>query len=186
MSDTNKLFDSEAAEILLAAIGEPETTEPEIIDIDLSVTQKKRFRINKDDSRMLELNVSDMNILTRMADAYPKLKELQEKATKISDGVELDDPESEEFGNEMKTVSERLKAVDKDMRDLVDFIFDANVSELTAPDGSMYDPFNGSPRYQHIITILMSQYENNLDTEYKKMMDMEKQMSKHTNKYAKK
>ena len=82
----------------------------------------------------------------------------------------------------MQTVADRLKTVDAEMRDLIDFMFDSDVSSKAAPDGSMYDPFNGSPRYEYIITVLMKQYETNLQAEYKKI---ESQLSKHTAKYTK-
>ena len=137
----------------------------DIIDLDLSVTKKKRFRFDKDNNRILELNTSDMNILARMSEAYPKLKEQQEKAAKLMEGIELRDDETvtdSDVAEDMVTVAERLRAIDKDMRDLIDFMFNANVSEVAAPDGSMYDPYEGSFRFEYIITLLIKQYENNL------------------------
>ena len=154
--------------------------EDDIIDIDLSVTQKKKFRFDKDNSRIVELNVSDMNILSRMSETYPKLNALQERASKMMDGISFDEEDDEILTQNMQTVADRLKSVDKEMRDLIDFMFDTDVSSKAAPDGSMYDPFNGSPRYEYIITILMKQYETNLQAEYSKM---NKQLSKHTAKY---
>jgi hypothetical protein len=157
--------------------------ENDIIDLDLSVTQKKKFRFNRDDSRIIELNVSDMNILARMSEVYPKLNALQEKASKMMDGVSFDDTDDDEkMTQDMLTVAERLRTVDNEMRDLIDFMFDTDVSSKAAPDGSMYDPFQGSPRYEYIITLLMKQYETNLQSEYKQM---EKQLNKHTAKYTK-
>jgi hypothetical protein len=157
--------------------------ENDIIDLDLSVTQKKKFRFDRDDSRIIELNVSDMNILARMSEVYPKLNALQEKASKMMDGVSFDDTDDDEkMTQDMLTVAERLRTVDNEMRDLIDFMFDTDVSSKAAPDGSMYDPFQGSPRYEYIITLLMKQYETNLQSEYKQM---EKQLNKHTAKYTK-
>lgn len=157
----------------------------DIIDLDLSVTRKKRFRFDKDNNRILELNTSDMNILARMSEAYPKLKAEQEKAAKLMEGIEIKDDETvtdSEVAESMLTVAERLKAIDKDMRELIDFMFNANVSEVAAPDGSMYDPYEGSFRFEYIITLLIKQYENNLHAEFTKMS---RQMEKHTAKYTK-
>ena len=58
----------------------PKAVTNEVIDLDLSVTKKKKFRFDKDDKRILELNVSDMTILGRISETYPKLNELNEKA----------------------------------------------------------------------------------------------------------
>jgi hypothetical protein len=155
----------------------------DIIDIDLSVTRKKKFRFDGDNNRIIELNTSDMNILARMSEAYPKLKAQSENASKLMEGIEITDDESEEGVTEgMTTVAERLKVIDNDMRELVDFMFNAPVSRVAAPDGSMYDPYEGSFRFEYIITLLIKQYENNLTTEFDKMS---KQMDKHTAKYTK-
>lgn len=162
----------------------PMTTQvnDEIIDLDLSVTRKKRFRFDKDNSRIVELNTSDMNIMARVSEAYPKLQALQDKASKIMDGLKTgDDVSEEESMADLKTMAERLTEVDKEMRELIDFIFNADVSEAAAPDGSMYDPFNGSFRFEYIITLLIQQYENNLQREYSKM---EREFKKHTDKYT--
>lgn len=164
----------------ISQIEQNTVNENNIIDLDLSVTQKKRFRFDKDNNRILELNVSDMNIISRISETYSKLQDLQVKASKLMDGIDVED-ESKSV-EEMAVVSERLKEVDNEMRDLIDYMFNANVSEVAAPDGSMYDPFEGSFRYEHIITLLMSQYESNLQSEFAKM---QRQLEKHTAKYTK-
>lgn len=154
-----------------------------IIDLDLSITKKKKFRFDNDDNRIIELNTSDMGILQRISDTYPKLQELQQKAASVmanTDVENTDDLETTLGG--IRTVADRLAAIDKDMRTLVDDLFNAPVSAATAPDGSMYDPFEGTFRFEHIITLLMSQYESNLQAEFNKM---EKQINKHTAKYVK-
>ena len=155
-----------------------------IIDLDLSATSKKTFRINNDDSRMFELNTSDMNIIKRIHDYYPKLVALQEKTSTITSDVDFDDDASEaESVQKLGVVADRLSEIDTEMRQILDEIFNAPVSAACAPDGSMYDPFNGSFRFEYIINTLISQYESNLQAEYKRM---EKQVSKHTSKYKKK
>jgi hypothetical protein len=158
------------------------TVNNNIIDLDLSVTQKKKFRFDKDDTRIVEINTSDMNLMQRVSDAYPKLQELQTKASKLTEGLDVENTESEaETFKDITTMAERLSAVDTEMRELLDYMFDAPVSAAAAPSGSMYDPFNGSFRYEHIITVVMKQYEDNLQSEFSKM---EKQLKKHTDKYT--
>ena len=150
----------------------------DIIDLDLSITSKKKFRFDKDDNRIVEINTSDMNLMQRVSTAYPKLQELQDKASKLTEGIEI---ESSEALNGLSTMAERLSAVDAEMRELLDYMFDAPVSKAAAPNGSMYDPFNGSFRFEHIIALVMKQYEDNLQSEFGKM---EKQLKSHTDKYT--
>ena len=158
------------------------TVTNDVIDLDLSVTKKKKFRFDKDDNRIVEINTSDMNLMQRVSEAYPKLQELQTKASKLTEGIDVENTESEHAAIEdITTMAERLSAVDAEMRELLDYMFDAPVSAAAAPSGSMYDPFNGSFRYEHIITAVMKQYEDNLQSEFSKM---EKQLKKHTDKYT--
>lgn len=154
------------------------TVNNEFIDLDLSVTRKKKFRFDRDDTRVVEVNTSDMNLLQRVSEAYPKLQALQEKASKLTEGISV---EGAEALDGLSTMAERLSAVDAEMREVLDYMFDAQVSKAAAPDGSMYDPFNGSFRYEHIIALMMKQYEDNLQSEFSKM---EKQLKKHTDKYT--
>ena len=52
-----------------------------VVDIELGSLRKQRFRINGDNNRILELNTSDMGIITRLSELYPKLQELADKAS---------------------------------------------------------------------------------------------------------
>ena len=158
------------------------TVNNDIIDLDLSITKKKKFRFDKDDTRIVEINTSDMNLMQRVNKAYPRLQELQDKASKLTDGIDTNDMGNEARAiNDIAIMAERLSAVDAEMREMLDFMFDAPVSSAAAPTGSMYDPFNGSFRYEHIIALVMKQYEENLQSEFGKM---ERQLKSHTDKYT--
>lgn len=159
-------------------MAEKRTATSDIIDIDLSVTRKKKFRIDQDDNRILELNTSDMSLINRLEDIYPKLMNLSRKAA-----AQLPNEDDEEISQEDKvhTYSEVLKETDAEMRSLMDELFDANVSEVCAPYGSMYDPINGEFRFEHIINTLTSLYEENMKAEISKIS---KRIKKHTGKYT--
>lgn len=143
-----------------------------IVDIDLSITRKKRFRIDGDDNRIIELNTSDMTILNRLDEADKQLRELADKAT-----FGLSETGDDDNADAVK----ELLATDKQMRAIIDYLFDAPVSDVCAPDGSMYDPFNGKYRFEHIMEILFALYEKNISEEIKKMR---KNVQKHTGKYT--
>lgn len=150
-------------------VKEPVVNEADIVDVDLSEIRKKRFRINGDNNKILELNVSDLNIVSRIQEAYPKLDAIQAKVLKYAEN-KSDDPEKD---------AKMLKEFDDDMRELIDYIFNANVSEVCADDGSMYDPMGGMFRYEYIMDKITALYETNLNNEFKRM-------KARVNKYAKK
>lgn len=146
----------------------------DIQDIKLDFSSKKRFRIDNDSSRILELDTSDLSVLSRLQEYYPKLKELEKEVSKLSG--DMDDEEA------ILKMGKGLAEVDKKMREYIDTIFNANVSATCAPSGSMYDPINGQLRYEHIISLISSLYENTLAEETKKL---KARISKHTGKYTK-
>lgn len=148
-------------------------TSNNIIDIDLSVTRKKRFRIDGDDNRIIELNTSDMTILNRLDESERRLRELADSTNTDLTGDDKSD----------KDIVSRLLETDKEMRDIIDYLFDSPVADICAPDGSMYDPFNGKYRFEHIMETLFTLYEQNISDEIKKMR---RNVQKHTDKYVKK
>ena len=154
------------------------TLENNVIDIDLSALRKKRIRIDGDDNKIIEINVSDMGVINRLQEAYDRLislantYNLQEEESK----AEADDDDFD-VG---KTV-ETLRILDKEMRELVDFVFQANVSEVCASDGTMADPVNGQFRFEYIIEKFLAVYDKNFTEEFKKMS---KNVKKRTNKYT--
>ena len=118
-----------------------------------------------------------MSLITRLEEAYPKLMELQDEVAKLADlNDDVDDREL------LSTTASKLKNIDGTMRETLDFIFQSNVSEICGSEGSMYDPINGTFRYEYIISTLTKLYENNLNAEFKKMKD---RINKHTSKYTK-
>lgn len=157
---------------------ESEVTAPnDVIDVDLSIVKKKKFRINGDNSKILELNVSDMGIVSRLDESYAKLMELQDKVANLAEiNEEANDREI------LSSTAKKLNEIDGEMRKLIDFIFQSNVSEICGSEGSMYDPIEGTFRYEHIISTLTKLYENNLNKEFAKM---KQNISKHTAKYTK-
>lgn len=154
-------------------------TEPEVVDVDLGFVEKKKFRINGDFNRMLELNVSDLNIASRLSSGYPKLKalltEAREKLTQIPDDLEDD--------KALESLADTLTDIDKKMRDIIDYIFDTNASEICAPSGNMFDPVGGQWRFERIIDKLTSLYANGLNAEFNKIKNrVETKTSKYTKK----
>lgn len=159
---------------------ENKTTEPEVVDVDLGFVEKKKFRINGDYNRMLELNVSDLNVFSRLKADYPKLtkllKDAQEKIAAIPDST--DDKE-----DSLGKLADTLDDIDAQMRALIDHIFDTNASEICAPSGNMFDPVGGQWRFERILDKLTNLYTNGLHAEFDKVKaNVEKKTSKYTKK----
>lgn len=155
----------------------------DIIDVKFDAIKKKKFRIEGDNNRILELDTSDLSVINRIEDSYPKLVALEQKASLMRVKDELGDDDTLEEAAEKVNISQTLREIDTEMRAIMDFIFDADVSAKCAPSGSMFDPFNGEFRYEHILNKLTGLYETNLNNEYDKLR---KRINKHTDKYIRK
>lgn len=142
-----------------------------------SAIRKQRFRIDEDDNRIIELNTSDLGVITRLEELYPKLQELDEEVANITA-----DTDDEDVDGMVKSMGPKLKNIDRHMRDIIDEIFDGEVADKCAPFGNMFDPIEGMTRYEHVITTLVSLYEKKLSSEATKIKN---KMNAHTSKYTK-
>ena len=149
-----------------------------IIDIDLSEIRKKRIRVDGDNNRIVEINISDMGVMDRLQNAYNQLLSLANEYH-----LAEEEETSEDEDTEIAKIIETLKDLDVKMRELVDYVFNANVSEMCVQDGTMADPVNGQFKFEYIIEKFLALYDKNFDMEFKKMS---KSVSKHTNKYTRK
>ena len=147
----------------------------QVVDIQL-VNPKRKFRINGDNSMIIELNISDVNIAVRLKEVYKKLDAMSKKASTLL--IDKEDATTEE---EVATVSDALVELDKEMRELVDYLFDSDVCSVCAKDMNMYSMVNGEFWFEHVITTLSRLYEANIQSEVDKMNE---RIHNHTGKYT--
>lgn len=154
----------------------------EVVDISLESSRRKRFRIDKDDNRILELDTTDLSIIDRFQKKYGELIDVIDNAfgNVSADSMQKEDGElNTEY---VDSVIGSITDVNIKIREIIDQIFNSNVSEVCAPFGSMLDPINGKFRFEHIFDTLIPLYENDIDAEMKKM---NMRVQKHTSKYIK-
>ena len=142
--------------------------EENIIDLNLDGIKKQKFRINGEPGAIIELNLSDLNIVDRLKKG---MKQLQEEVSKIPNIDSVDE----------ENLQETLDEIDAKMRKSVDYIFDFPVSAVCAKSGTMYDVKDGKLRYEIILDGLTKLYEENIQTEYKKFQS---RIQKHAGKYT--
>ena len=135
-----------------------------IIDLNIEGSKRTQFRINGNDKKMLELDLSDLGIADRLEKGYVQLKDVIQEIT------DYDGDSAGAF----------LKEEDEKMRKIMDYIFDSDVSELCCPYGTMFDLVNGKYKFEIILDTLTKLYETNLNDEYKLM---KKRIEDKTSKY---
>lgn len=151
-----------------------ENTMNQVVDFDLSLSKKKRIRIDGDDNRVIELNTSDMGIIERIDNLADKMNELSTEYINTKFDDNLDEKE------ETKEIISRIKGIDSKMREIVDDLFQSKISDICVPDGTMFDMFNGQFMYEILIEKLLTLYADRISEETQKTLT---RMRKHTDKY---
>lgn len=147
----------------------------DVIDIQLQ-NPRKKFRINGDNSKIIEIDPSDVNIVVRLQGTYKKLNSLATRA-----GSLLVDQEEATDEEAIARASEALRQLDTEMRELIDELFNSPVSTVLASERNMYSPVNGEFWFEHCIEVLSNLYTNNFNSEFKKMQE---KIRKRTNKFT--
>lgn len=142
-----------------------------IIDINIPLSKKQSFRINGDDTMIIELDTSDLSIIHRYEDGYKKLFAKIEEIAKLSEN------------DDIEKITETLKLIDTEMRECVDYIFDSKVSDVIVKSGTMYDMYGSGYKFEHVLDALLNLYADNIKEESAKV---KARIKKHTNKYISK
>lgn len=142
-----------------------------VLNLDLSATKGTVIQVNSDPNAKFTLNLSDFGIYNRLTDGlnqlYDLFSNLKDEMGSIAEN-EYPDDEAKEEANAQKLL-EVMKTMDGKMRNIVDYIFSAPVSDVCAPDGYMFDIFEGQLRFEYIINALTKLYENNINSEFYKV-----------------
>lgn len=146
-----------------------------IISLDLSETARTKIWVNGDNTKVLELNLSDVGIISRLENAQNTINDLVAEVRSLSSA---DIPDGDPDGVMAKSFS---KMNDK-MCEIVDGIFDYPVCEICCDGGSMFDPIGGQMRFEYIIDKLSNLYTDTITEEMKRI---QAKMDKHTAKYTK-
>ena len=78
-------------------------SQDDIIDVEIAPIKRKRFRLNGDNNKVIELNTSDLGISVRLEKGWDELQKLANKVANV-------DTDKADF-------TELLQDIDKKMRD---------------------------------------------------------------------
>ena len=157
-------------------VTDQELMNDDVRDIEFKELQKKRFRLDRDDNRVIELNTSDMSVVSRAEEIYPRALKFVEEARQTvmekNGGVD---------GMDNTTAMEVLNDINEKMKGLINYVFDSDVADKACPSGTLFDPINGKFRFEHILEKLISLYGSDLSRE---LSLIQQRTAKHTAKYT--
>ncbi len=139
------------------------------LNINLGV---KEYSLN--DRVTVSFNPTDMAFTERLTRAFEELEELQEKARDLVAGIDGDDP---------RPLFADLRAIDSEMRQAVDRLFEQDVSDALFQGVRLYAASEGLPVWNNLLLALVDE----IDSAYKReKRAMDERIRKYTERYEKK
>lgn len=157
--------------------------------ITFDVKTREQFFVDGDENRVIELDINDVNIVNRLSDAIPKMKELDKRWNALMEKSEQLNESGEELSEDTLSdtvaFADEFKAIEKEIRAFLDEAFDSpGMADTILGSSSAFSPVNGKFKYEQIIDVLSTLYEDKLTAEIKKF-NRDKVRSK-TQRYIKK
>lgn len=152
-----------------------------IIDINFD-SPKQQIRLNGDDTKIIELNLTDSGIIVRFNDAISEITALMNKRNGLRSEITEVDTNTEENLEKFSKVVAEFAETETEMRGIINKLFDYDVCTPMVGKASVFSVKNGEFLYETIIEKLVGLYESTITAETEKI---KARMKKHTQKYLK-
>ncbi len=140
----------------------------------------KEFTINNNPDMKVYLNPNDMGIVTRIQETVPRMNELEFEYMSVydEDNKEINQDDPDEL---VKVFAEKIKTIDAEMRECINYIFDYDVCSVVKSSGTVLDLYNGEYAFGIIINTLLELYSDTITKETNKLVaKMKKRVEKYT------
>lgn len=127
--------------------------------------------INNDENRVIKIDLTDFGIVERINESYKRIDEFQKEHKDIK--INSDGTVAEDFAQS----AEVLSMFNKLIRELIDYILDAKVSDIVFGNKNPLSMVKGVPLYGRFINALMPYVEKIAKRE---QAETEKRISKYT------
>ena len=133
-------------------------------------TGLKSYTINGDESKVIYINTSDLGIPKRAKQAEKELKKIADECANIEDSLSIDES------------IELLDKFDGQVKKIIDYIFNADVSEIVFGRTNSLSMVDGKPVFQNFLDAVIPEIVKDTDKEYKKS---QKNITKYTSQVKK-
>ena len=116
----------------------------------------KEFAINDDENKVLKRNTTDIQIAQRLKQSEKELNQIAEECKNIGESMSEDE------------AIDLFDKYDKKVKTTLDYIFNANVSEVVFGNMNCLSICDGKPMFQNFIDAIMPEIETDIQAESKK------------------
>ncbi len=154
----------------------------EIINLQVE-NQKQTIQLNGNPEKVIELDLGDSNIITRLSEGVDKIENLVKERQNLHELLANGNDSDESNISYYKNLASKFKELENSMRGIINEIFDFDVCTPFLGTSSVFSIKNGEFAYERIINSLMGLYEDSIQKENNKLKE---RLSKHTDKYLNK
>lgn len=123
----------------------------------------KEYSINGDESKILRINTTDMNILSRISKAEKELKKIAESCNNVTEDKAI----------------EMLSELDTKVREQIDYIFDGKVSDIIFGNINCISAAGGKPIFENFLDAVLPVIKEDISAEQE---NLNKKVNKYTSK----
>ena len=150
-----------------------------VSNLKFGLPKKKRFTVDGDPNRVIEIDTGDTGILGRWNGLSKWFEEMDAKISRFGEGFDPESPTEEQ----VEALCGDFAEIDAKMREKLNYLFAADVcTPVIGEHGSLIRVIDGEPLFMVIIETLVPLYEADIRVESEKSR---KRIEKHTGKYAK-
>ena len=153
----------------------------EIINLQVE-SPKQTIQLNGNPEKVIELDLGDSNIITRLSEGTDKIEELVKERQNLHELLANGNDSDESNISYYKNLAGKFKELENAMRKIINDIFDFDVCTPFLGTSSVFSIKNGEFAFERIINSLMGLYEDSIR---KESNNLKQRLSKHTDKYLK-
>lgn len=165
-------------------------------NINLNIDTRKKFTVDGNPNKVIELDVTDVGIISRYKESIPMIDELSDNYERIGkltaelqdirENTDISEDEAAKRNSEkLDELSAEVSELERKMRDIIDFIFDSKICDIILENTSVFSPVNGKNyKYEVILEVLANLYSKSISSDIQKINKAN--VRKHAAKYTRK
>lgn len=154
----------------------------EIINLQVE-SPKQTIQLNGNPEKVIELDLGDSNIITRLSEGTDKIENLVNERQNLHELLANGNDSDESNTGYYKNLASKFKELENSMREIINEIFEYDVCTPFLGTSSVFSIKNGEFAFEKIINSLMGLYSDSIR---KESNNLKQRLAKHTDKYLNK
>lgn len=120
-------------------------------NVNFNLNTRKKFTVDGDENNVIELDTSDIGIVTRLNESMKTISEIEKKQERLTELAQNEDSALD--------FTALFAETERDMRGVMDYVFDSPVSDAILGNSSIFSPVGDKYKFEQILDTLLGLYE---------------------------